>query len=525
MTPGPDLGAGSGVPGPRGPGPQLAGARLVAAATAVVGFVAYLANAAALIAYPWDWSPDEGVALDFARRLLLAPATLYPGRAVPVPDGYGPVTWALLAPVVATFDAPIHAARVVALGWTLAATAAAYVLIRRQADAVSALLGAALILVPMQESFRLMVLRPDGLLLALWLWSAVLLLPPRLERGAARLGWQASVLGAGLIVLGVLTKPVMVLLGLPMVVSWLLVDAKSGWRLARLLAGIGLSTLLLVQVLSGGGYLAVVQLWASHPYSLAHLVGLLRDFALGQAPLLLWAVAAAAWAWSRGRPAWRDGAMPLWLGALLVVPTLAKYGSSSVYLLPLLAATAVLGARLLAAGAGTSASGRARALGAVATAMVALWFVAQSRFPLPSREDRVTGDVFYGTLRGLVRERGGPLLAMRPEYAYFHVGQATELEGSSFFFLTAEHASGTADVFQRVAERGYTVVLGSTRFLAKDRALFDSIRSRYVPFAGCHLGFYFGTEPTILLAPKDRPVAFSAVPGARCERLDASALE
>ena len=33
-------------------------------------------GAAALLAYPWDWAPDEGLALDYARRVLDAPATL-----------------------------------------------------------------------------------------------------------------------------------------------------------------------------------------------------------------------------------------------------------------------------------------------------------------------------------------------------------------------------------------------------------------------------------------------------------------
>lgn len=507
-------------------GDRAAGlARLAALASAAVGLLVYLANAGALIAYPWDWSPDEGVGLDFARRLLRDPASLYPGRAVPVPDGYGPVTWAVLAPAVAAFESPIHAARGLALAWTLAAAAAAYILIRRRADVCLALVGSVLILVPMKESFRLMVLRPDGLLLALWLWAAVLLLPPRLERGAATLGRRASVAGSIVIVLGVLTKPVMVLLGAPLVLGWFLVDARSAWRLSGLLAGLALTSLLLLQALSGGGYLRVAQLWAGHPYSVAHLASLLGDFAADQAALLLWAGAAALLAWSRGQPPWRDGAAALWLGSALVVPTLAKYGSSSVYLLPLMAATAVLGARLLGAGSSASSTGRAAAVAWVASAVLALGFVAFSRFPLPSREDRATGDVFYGMLREIVHERGRPILVMRPEYAYFHVGQPTELEGSSFFFLTEAHAPGTEAVFRGVAEASYTVVAGSTRFLAKDRALFDSIRRHYVPFAGCHLGFYFGTEPTILLVPKQRPLAFVPVSGARCEKLEASALQ
>lgn len=497
----------------------------VAFATAGVCLLVYLANAGALIAYPWDWSPDEGVALDFARRLVRDPASLYPGRAVPVPDGYGPVTWAVLAPVVDAFDPPTHAARLLALGWTLASVAAAYVLIRRRADAGLAILGATLLLVPMKETFRLVVLRPDGLMLALWLWAAVLLAPPRIERGAARLGWREVVLGSLLIVAGVLTKPVVVLLGLPLLLCWFLVDRRSGWRLSAALLALGLASLSLMQALSGGGYLAVAELWTAHPVSAAHMGSLLWAFVSGQAALFAWAAAGAAFAWSRGQAPWRDGTVALGLGSALVVPTLAKYGSSSVYLLPLLAATAILGARWWAAGSGSGASPRTVALAAVATAGIAVGFVATSPFPLPTREDRVTGDAFYSLLRSLVRERGGPILVTRPEYAYFHVGQPTELEGSSFFFLTGAHAPGTDGVYRRVALGSYTIVGGSTRFLGKDRSLFEAIRRGYVPFAGCHLGFYFGTEAVILLAPKHDPVAFVSTPGARCQKLDARALD
>src|SRR5215475_11096668 len=74
----------------------------VAAAVASVALLAaYALRAAVLIVYPWDWSPDEGLALDYARRLAVDPASLYAKSAVPFPSAYGPLLPLLLAPIVA----------------------------------------------------------------------------------------------------------------------------------------------------------------------------------------------------------------------------------------------------------------------------------------------------------------------------------------------------------------------------------------------------------------------------------------
>ena len=66
---------------------RLAAAVFAGAASLSV-VLAYAICAWILIKYPWDWSPDEGLYLDYARRLLAAPATLFHGRAVPLPASY-----------------------------------------------------------------------------------------------------------------------------------------------------------------------------------------------------------------------------------------------------------------------------------------------------------------------------------------------------------------------------------------------------------------------------------------------------
>ena len=63
------LATGAGAPAARRDRWALAGAALTGAATLlVVG--AYLFRAGALVTYPWDWSPDEGLYLDYGRRVF-----------------------------------------------------------------------------------------------------------------------------------------------------------------------------------------------------------------------------------------------------------------------------------------------------------------------------------------------------------------------------------------------------------------------------------------------------------------------
>src|SRR5262245_40443528 len=81
--------------------------RVAAFTTAAVVSAVFLAHAVVLVGYPWDWSPDEGLTLDYARRLVQAPDTLYAKTVVPVPLEYTPLLTVVLAPVVAVFDRPL----------------------------------------------------------------------------------------------------------------------------------------------------------------------------------------------------------------------------------------------------------------------------------------------------------------------------------------------------------------------------------------------------------------------------------
>ncbi len=169
---------------------RLAAAVFTASASLLVVLV-YVAYAWELVSYPWDWSPDEGLYLDFARRLLDAPGSLYNERGVPVPAIYGPLFPALLAPVVRLAN-PLAAARVLTLAFTLLGALAVGALIRRRAGVLWASAGAALYLAIFDIASWFMLVRIDTPLLALWLWSAVLLLPRELRAGADRLSRAAD---------------------------------------------------------------------------------------------------------------------------------------------------------------------------------------------------------------------------------------------------------------------------------------------------------------------------------------------
>src|SRR5574340_472766 len=192
---------------------------------------ASVVRALALVAYPWDWSPDEGLFLDYARRFLEAPATLHGKSFVPYPSAYGPVLSIVLAPALILGETNIvSAARGIALGWTLVGTFACYQLVRRTAPPATALAAAALALAPFDLTFWHVLIRPDGLQQTLWLLAAAVLLPRSLRRNAETLSPARTILGTVLVLAAVLTKATAIFLCAPLVLGWFLVDRPGAVR-------------------------------------------------------------------------------------------------------------------------------------------------------------------------------------------------------------------------------------------------------------------------------------------------------
>ena len=236
----------------------------VVVAISLAVLVLFAVRASVLVAYPWDWSPDEGLFLDWGRRMVSDPASLHARTFVPYPSAYGPGFPALLAPLVPLGDRMLAGARVLALGWTLAWSTAVYLLVRRSAGPLGGLAAAALALAAQDVSFWSMLVRPDGPMLALWLFAAVALLPARLERGGDRLSPGRIAAGSVLLVLAVIVKSTAVVHGAPLVLGWLAVDRRSALRLLAGVGGLGLAALLLLQLATDGGFLWLLRVWSYH---------------------------------------------------------------------------------------------------------------------------------------------------------------------------------------------------------------------------------------------------------------------
>lgn len=494
------------------------------AAVLAVGLVAalFLDGARSLVRYRWDWSPEEGLFLDYARRLIEDPASLYPlGRAVPMPDFYGPGLPALLAGPVRWLDHPLPAARVLACAWSLLAALAMFRLVRPVSSRRLALLTAALPFAPFGLSFWWLIVRPDGLLVALWLWSAVALGPARLERDASVLSRRRLAAGCALTILACLTKPTAVALGAPLVLGWWFVDRDSFRRCVIALVACGSLTLAALGFLTSGGYLWVMTLWRTHPASVEPFALNLAFFAKVTAPLLAFTAAGAAWSLKRGgRPA-RDPAVLLLAGGAAMVPALAKVGTMVNTLLPLACALAVAGGRWWGRRAGSGPqrpSWAALGLGALAAALM----VARQPFPKPGPRASLAAETFYGSLDALVRAKGGPIIAIRPEYAYFAVGEPVEIEGSSFSFLLHGQVPGTRVVLERIEAGAYTLAVLTPAFVLPVPELAGALERRYVPIGACRLQYFYGPMPVVVLAPKGSRDRFAVPPGSGCVATDSA---
>jgi 4-amino-4-deoxy-L-arabinose transferase-like glycosyltransferase len=472
-------------------------------------FALYLSSAIGLVRYPWDWDPGEGLSLDYARRLLDAPGTLYARTVTPFPSAYGPLLPAVLAPV-ARMETPLEPARVVALLWTAVLVLSVFLLVRPVAPAALAIASAALALAPLELSFWYVLVRVDGLMVALWLLAAVPLVTAW-TRGAG-LGAGRVATTTGLLLLACLAKPTAAVHGLPLVLACWWVDRRGALRLWACLFATAVAAVGLLQWATSGGFLWVSRLWTSHPA----LPGLTRQilvyFGERAWPVLALCGIAALAARHRWRSLLADPAVPLLLGCVLVVPAMSKHGASWNYALPALPALAVATGRFLGVGLASGASGNAPpgrrgnavvpAAAAVVVSGVALLVAAHQTFPLPTPVDERAARTLYGYVRDYVAEWGGPIIATRPDLAYVLVGERVEIEGSSFMHLAAAGVPGTEVVLDRLRRAEYTLVLETWPY-PESGGYRDAIERSYVYAGGCNLKYYFGAVAVHAFSRRD----------------------
>jgi hypothetical protein len=486
---------------------RAADALAIVAAFVVLGSCARTASV--LVGYSWDWAPDEGLALDYARRVVEAPGTLYGRDLIPFPAAYTPLLPLLLAPVVRFTDDPLAGARALAVAWTAAAALGVFLLVRRRSGVALGLVGVALMLAPRDFSMWFLLVRVDGLMIALWLGAAVVLLPARLEPGTEELSGARLWTGTALLLASVLTKPTAIIHGAPLVLGWFMVSRRSAWRLTGAMLAGGLAALALLQLATRGGFLWTMRLWGVHPWHPGLLARLVSMFVTAHGPVLLLGVMAIALAWRRKERPLRDGAWLLVLGGLAVVPMLGKGGAWTNYLLPLYVALVTLACRLWP---GTPP------LAVLVPAVLGLALLARP-FPLPTPADAETSTAFYS----FVRDRGRPILATRPDYAYFLVRQPVEAEGSGLPYLVAARVPGTEQLLERVRRRHYRLIVALPYFWPNEPAFETALSEGYEIAGTCTLGFFYGQSEFVLLVPRGDGVRLTPSPGARCRSFAAPA--
>jgi hypothetical protein len=480
----------------------------LASAAALAALAVCARSALVVLGYPWDWAPDEGLALDYARRVVEAPRTLYGRELIPFPAAYTPLLPLLLAPLVRISEEPLLGARVLALVWTAAAALSLFLLARRRSAALG-LVAAALALAPRDFSVWLVLVRVDGLMLALWLGAAVVLLPARLQPGADTLSRARLLAGAGLLLAAVLVKPTAIVHGAPLVLGWFLVHRGSAWRLTAAMAAGGLAALAALQAATDGGFLWTMRLWGVHPRHEGLLERLAAAFVVDHAALLVLAAVAVAVAWKRREGPLRDSAWLLVLGGLAVVPALGKAGAWTNYLLPLYCALVAVACRLWPV---------APPAAVLVPAALGLALLARPH-PLPTPGDAATSSAFYS----FVRDRGRPLLATRPDYAYFLLRQPVEAEGSSLPHLVAAGVPGTGELLERVRRRHYRLIVAQPYFWPNDRAFEAALAGGYEIAGTCELAFFYGRSEFVLLPRRGDGAVFAPPAGTRCRALAAPA--
>lgn len=472
----------------------------IVAALVVLGICAR--SAAVLMAYPWDWAPDEGLLLDYARRLVEAPRTLYGRELIPTPSGYTPLLPFLLAPLVWASEEPLFGARFLALAWTAGAALGLFMLVRRRSGPALGLVAAALVMAPRDFSVWFMLVRFDGLMIALWLGAAAVLMPSRLERGADRLSSMRLWTGAALLLASVLAKQTAVIHGAPLVAGWFLVDRRSAWRLTGLMLVGGLAALSALQLATDGGFLWIQRLWGIHPEHPGLFGSLTWQFAEAHGGVLALVVVAVVLAWRRHEQPFRDGAWLLVLGGLAALPALAKAGAWTNYLLPLYCALVALACRLWP---------KAPSVAVFVPATLGLALLARP-VPLPTSVDAATSAAFYS----FVRDRGRPLLATRPEYAYYVLHQPVEVEGSGLPYVVAARVPGTEELLDRLRRRHYRLLVAVPHFWPNDRGFVDALEDGYEIAARCSLGFFYGRTEFFMFLPRGEGPRPIIPAGARC---------
>ena len=409
-------------------------------------------GARAIAVYPFDWGPDDGMALDWAARLLHDAASLYPNPAQlsPTPEMYGPGLPAVLAPLWLIQQPPLLLARLLMFGLLGLSWVAMYAIARRGARVSLAAAAGALALARGDWVVFLLTVKADGLALALWAVASWVVLPRRLERGSETLSWTRIVAAGLLLVAGCATKPTVAIVGAPLVLGWFVVDRTSALRLSFVLALLGATVVLWLQWISGGGYLLTMLQLTQHPWRPANFLTIPWRFVVAQLAAVTFALLPLFFKRVR-TSALQPGAVLFAAGGLAMVLLLGKHGAFQSYLMPLLFGLVAWGACLW--------ERLAPKMAAPITAAAALAITLLHPIPTPDQEAKNSAAAFYGFIDQVVQPAGSRILALRPAWAYLSTGTPLEVDGVSFGYFAESRDPKAEPVLKRIAAAEYDIVV------------------------------------------------------------------
>jgi hypothetical protein len=510
-----NVGSSGAVPSPADGRASRVTSALIPLVVGVVALVAFVGPALTLVLYPFDWAPEEGLALDYARRFGSSPETLYPssGTAVPFPLAYTPLFPLLLAPVLDLFAAPFVGPRLV-----VCALLVCLVIVLRQligGTQRTALLAIAFAFTNGKMFAYLAIVRVDLPMIVGAFAFLLVVLPAAIDARDERITWRRAALASAILALAMLTKPTAVVYVLPACAAWLVIDRPSAARLATACTIALVAVFVGLELVTDGGFGKTMSLWGTHP-SLPHRVQTILTTTIAYAwPTLVPVVVILAVAGPLRRALLKDGAVLIALGAFTVLPLVLKAGAFYTYFIPPLLGVAVWIGRALSLLPTT----RARRSAEGAVLVMALFCLFARQLPLPDDDDLKTAQAFFGFIETVTSTSDAPIIATRPDFAYVVADHPTEIEGSGFMHLVRAKKPGLDDVIARVARQEYALIVADTVFYAAVPELLVSTRDHYEAVAACALDSVNGLTLVYVFLPQggERPL-FPTGKGIRCQK-------
>jgi trehalose/maltose transport system permease protein len=436
---------------------KLASIRLSGAMTALllalgVAFVGAVIYAWRVILFPYQVDYGEAPLLDQALRLARGQNIYHADLAQPpyTIANYPPIFPLLQAPLTWLFGPAFWYGRLITWVCTLVAAACiAGILNTLTRDRLAALIGALVFLANSYVSFWAPLSRVDTPALTLSLAALFVLVRRHEQRGSLALT-------AVLLVAAVYTRQSYGLAAPLAACAWLVFQRRyrAAVTLVALVAAPGLALFVVLNVLTGGGFVTHIVLANLNEYQVDLLFSYISELVRLMPVLLLGgAVFLVSGLWRRDL-AWRLIA-PYLVGATVVSFTIGKIGSNVNYLLELAAAMALAIGALFA---WVRSRPRLQLVAALTLALQIVLLLPGTRAHLIT-QFRLTQSDDLAQIRRLVEQSNGPVLADEDLGLLPQTGRQIYLQPFEFTQLAREGVWDQAPLLRDIEERRFSLIL------------------------------------------------------------------